>query len=134
MLLGQAPPGTLSATRRPGGQDRYGDDNLYLANFSCFGAGLDSVGPGVGRHTFTLIGAGGMLLGMAKYIVAVPLGENRDFDVELTSKMRTIEGLDLPERVSGRTIQVQATPDAAKQLQGRLGLLVEPIMKRYPSA
>ncbi len=45
--LGTAPSGTLSASRLPGGPDRFGDESLYLANFSCFGPELECAGPGV---------------------------------------------------------------------------------------
>ena len=45
--LGTAPAGTLSASRVPGGADRHGVDNLFLANFSCFGPEIDCSGPGV---------------------------------------------------------------------------------------
>jgi hypothetical protein len=47
-LRGWGPPGSLSATRMPIDPLRFGDDNLYLANFSCFGSQLDGSGPGVG--------------------------------------------------------------------------------------
>lgn len=47
-LLGWAPPGTLSATRYPTDSDRYGDQRLFLANFSCFGQETDTAAPGVG--------------------------------------------------------------------------------------
>jgi subtilisin family serine protease len=46
--LGWGPPGTLSAGRVPIERDRFGDKNLYLANFSCFGPEIDCAGPGVG--------------------------------------------------------------------------------------
>jgi Subtilase family len=47
--LGVGPAGSLAALRVPNGQaDRFGNDNLYLANFSNFGVGLDLCGPGVG--------------------------------------------------------------------------------------
>jgi subtilisin family serine protease len=47
--LGWGPPGSLSALRIPAGTaDRFGDDGLYHANFSCFGDELDACGPGVG--------------------------------------------------------------------------------------
>ena len=35
--LGQAPDGTLSSIRAPTNTDEFGDDNLFLANFSCRG-------------------------------------------------------------------------------------------------
>lgn len=44
---GSAPPGTLAAMRQPSQQDRWNGD-LFLANFSCFGASLDCAAPGVG--------------------------------------------------------------------------------------
>ena len=46
--LGWGPPGTTAAAALPLTPERFGDDNLYLANFSCFGAGVDCAGPGVG--------------------------------------------------------------------------------------
>jgi subtilisin len=47
-LLGTAPLGSLSSTRLSSDAERFGDANLYLANFSCFGPEVDAVGPGVG--------------------------------------------------------------------------------------
>lgn len=47
-LAGSAPPTSLSATRLPQAADRFGRDNLYLANFSCFGPEIDCAAPGVG--------------------------------------------------------------------------------------
>ncbi len=47
-LAGWAPPTSLSATRLPQGADRFGRDNLFLADFSCFGAEIDCAAPGVG--------------------------------------------------------------------------------------
>lgn len=47
-LEGWGPPGTLASIRIPTEPDRFGDDGLYLANFSCFGAEIDVAGPGVG--------------------------------------------------------------------------------------
>jgi subtilisin len=47
-MLGQAPVGTLSSTRVPSSPDRFADDNLYLANFSCFGPEIAAAAPGVG--------------------------------------------------------------------------------------
>lgn len=46
-LLGFAPPGTLSSTRLPQDSGRFGDEGLFLANFSCFGSEVDCSGPGV---------------------------------------------------------------------------------------
>lgn len=47
--LGWGPAGSLASLRNPTGQtDRFGNGNLYLANFSNFGEGLDCCGPGVG--------------------------------------------------------------------------------------
>ena len=43
-----APAGTLSASRLPASSDRYGLEDLYLANFSCFGDQIDCAAPGVG--------------------------------------------------------------------------------------
>jgi subtilisin family serine protease len=45
---GWAPDGSLSATRYPDQPDRYGDDGLFLANFSCFGPEIVCGAPGVG--------------------------------------------------------------------------------------
>ena len=45
---GWGPPGSLAATRLPTKADRFGTDNLYLSNFSCFGPQVDCTGPGVG--------------------------------------------------------------------------------------
>jgi subtilisin len=47
-LLGAAPAGTISSTRVPSAAERFGDGNLFVANFSCFGPQLDAAGPGVG--------------------------------------------------------------------------------------
>lgn len=48
-LLGWGPAGSLASLRIPTGQTaRFGNGNLYLANFSNFGGGLDCCGPGVG--------------------------------------------------------------------------------------
>lgn len=47
-LEGWAPPGTISGSRYPQEQDRYGDLNLFLSNFSCFGDEIDCAAPGVG--------------------------------------------------------------------------------------
>jgi subtilisin family serine protease len=47
-LAGWGPAGSLSASRLPQSPDRFGHDNLYVANFSCFGAEIDCAGPGVG--------------------------------------------------------------------------------------
>jgi subtilisin len=46
-LLGTAPAGTLAATRLPQEAARFGDDNLYLANFSCFGPEIECATSGV---------------------------------------------------------------------------------------
>jgi subtilisin len=45
---GWAPPGTLSSTRLPTGSERFGDEHLYLANFSCYGEPIAAAGCGVG--------------------------------------------------------------------------------------
>ncbi len=45
---GRAPPGTLSASRLPQAPERFGDDGLYLASFSCFGPEITCAAPGVG--------------------------------------------------------------------------------------
>ncbi len=47
-LAGWGPPGSLAATRLPLETDRFGRQNLYLANFSCFGPQIASAAPGVG--------------------------------------------------------------------------------------
>lgn len=47
-LEGWGPPGTLASIRVPSSADRFGDDLLYLANFSCFGREIDVAAPGVG--------------------------------------------------------------------------------------
>lgn len=47
-LEGWGPPGSLASIRLPQEADRFGDDNLYLANFSCFGLEIDCAAPGVG--------------------------------------------------------------------------------------
>lgn len=47
-VAGWAPPTSLSATRLPQAADRFGRDNLFLANFSCFGPEIDCAAPGVG--------------------------------------------------------------------------------------
>lgn len=46
--LGTTPEGSLSATRVPAEPDRFGDDNLYLASFSCYGPQVAAAGTGVG--------------------------------------------------------------------------------------
>lgn len=45
---GWGPPGSLPAYRLPKEKDRIGRDALYLANFSCYGRGVDAAGAGVG--------------------------------------------------------------------------------------
>ena len=47
-LEGWGPPGSLASIRLPQQADRFGNDNLYLANFSCFGPEIDCAAPGVG--------------------------------------------------------------------------------------
>lgn len=47
-LLGWGPSGSLASLRVPGEPDRFGDDNLYLANFSCFGDEVTCTAPGAG--------------------------------------------------------------------------------------
>ncbi|HJQ59221.1 MAG TPA: S8 family serine peptidase [Vineibacter sp.] len=47
-LSGWGPPGSLPAGRLPQDADRFGIDNLFLANFSCFGPEIDCGAPGVG--------------------------------------------------------------------------------------
>ena len=46
--LGTTPAGTLSATRLPTDPRHFGDDGVYLANFSCHGEELTCAAPGVG--------------------------------------------------------------------------------------
>ncbi len=46
-LLGVAPPGSMSDSRVPFLPDHFADENLYLANFSCFGPQIACGGPGV---------------------------------------------------------------------------------------
>ncbi|MGI8685035.1 MAG: S8 family serine peptidase [Acidimicrobiales bacterium] len=47
-LEGWGPPGSLASIRLPEDPARFGNDNLYLANFSCFGPEIDCAAPGVG--------------------------------------------------------------------------------------
>jgi len=47
-LEGWAPAGTVSASRLPLDSQLFGYDNLYLANFSCFGEAVAACSPGVG--------------------------------------------------------------------------------------
>ncbi len=47
-VLGWGPAGTLAAGSVPGDPTKFGDENLYLANFSCFGPEITCGGPGVG--------------------------------------------------------------------------------------
>jgi len=47
-LLGWGPSGSIAASRVPQSADRFGNENLYLANFSCFGPEIDCAAPGVG--------------------------------------------------------------------------------------
>ena len=47
-LLGWGPPGSLASFRVPQVPDKFGNNNLFLANFSCFGQNIDCAGPGVG--------------------------------------------------------------------------------------
>ena len=47
-LEGWGPDGTLTAGRYPQETDKYGNDNFYLSNFSCFGDTIDCCAPGVG--------------------------------------------------------------------------------------
>ncbi|MEO8275674.1 MAG: S8 family serine peptidase [Thermoanaerobaculia bacterium] len=58
-LSGWGPADSDANLDLPQDADRYGDDNLYLAGFSCFGREVDAAGPGVGivstvpeRHGF----------------------------------------------------------------------------------
>ena len=47
-LLGWAPSGTFSASNRPQQHSKMGQNNLFLAAFSCFGPTLACAAPGVG--------------------------------------------------------------------------------------
>ena len=47
-LIGWAPAGTFSANNRPHEAAKMGQDNLFLAAFSCFGPTLSCAAPGVG--------------------------------------------------------------------------------------
>ncbi len=47
-LVGWAPAGTFSSNNRPGEAAKMGQDNLFLAAFSCFGPTLACAAPGVG--------------------------------------------------------------------------------------
>ncbi len=47
-LLGWGTPGSMPSTRLPLEATRFGDDNLFHANFSCFGEQIVAAGPGVG--------------------------------------------------------------------------------------
>jgi subtilisin family serine protease len=47
-LVGWAPDGTFSANNRPQDATKMGQNNLFLASFSCFGPKLACAGPGVG--------------------------------------------------------------------------------------
>lgn len=47
-LQGWGPRGSLASLRYPTDQTKFGRDQLYLANFSCFGSQLDCTAPGVG--------------------------------------------------------------------------------------
>jgi subtilisin len=47
-LLGWAPEGTSSAGRLPEEPEKFGDEGLFLANFSCFGPEISATAPGVG--------------------------------------------------------------------------------------
>lgn len=47
-LLGWAPPGASSTNYIPKEPDKFGNDRLYLADFSCTGSEIDCGAPGVG--------------------------------------------------------------------------------------
>lgn len=47
-FLGWGPPGSLAAGRVPNEQERFGNGNLYHANFSCYGPEVVCAAPGVG--------------------------------------------------------------------------------------
>lgn len=46
--LGQAPVGSVSAAKLPNDPDLFGLNQLFFANFSCFGPEIDAIAPGVG--------------------------------------------------------------------------------------
>ena len=46
--LGWGPPGSLTAARVPENPVLFGNENLYFANFSCFGTQIATAAPGVG--------------------------------------------------------------------------------------
>lgn len=46
--IGAAPEGSLSADTLPDRSDLFGRDQLYFADFSCFGPEVDAIAPGVG--------------------------------------------------------------------------------------
>ena len=45
---GWGPDGSLAATRMPQFPEMFGDENLFLANFSCFGPEITAAAPGAG--------------------------------------------------------------------------------------
>lgn len=47
-VQGWGEPGSLSSLRHPSDQSKFGRDQLYLANFSCFGPQIECTAPGVG--------------------------------------------------------------------------------------
>lgn len=47
-LEGWGPAGSLASIRLPQEPEKFGNENLYLANFSCFGPEIDCAAPGVG--------------------------------------------------------------------------------------
>ncbi|MDE0331669.1 MAG: S8 family serine peptidase [Nitrospinae bacterium] len=47
-LEGWGPPGSIAAQRLPIELERFGQNNLYHANFSCFGPEINGTAPGVG--------------------------------------------------------------------------------------
>ena len=47
-LIGWGPVGSLASLRLPQDFERFGFDNLYHANFSCFGPEITGAAPGVG--------------------------------------------------------------------------------------
>lgn len=46
--LGEPPAGTVSAAKTPNDPILFGADQLFLANFSCFGPEINAIAPGVG--------------------------------------------------------------------------------------
>lgn len=89
-LLGWGPPGSVAASRVPDLRDAFGIDNLFLANFSCYGPEIDCAAPGVGIIS-TVPERGGMAAAYAAFdgtsmaspaasaVLAVVLGDDAVF-------------------------------------------------------